>query len=171
MKGSMGGKEAQDAYVEAILLLPGVTSVTVDAVSTTSLCFVAPICIQLYVHNTHSPQRKEKVVVYTADVDSVKPRLAGAIRGVRTRFGLVSDKSGGEALGPSAAANAYYGDEDEDEAYTANKKNTITDNAGIETVEQRMARKRRARAAAKGAENAGGGIMGAVANVGSWLWG
>jgi len=32
MKGAMGGKQAQDAYVEAILLLPGVTSVTIDTV-------------------------------------------------------------------------------------------------------------------------------------------
>ena len=106
--------------------------------------------------------------MYTSEAGKVKPQLAGAIREVRARFGL-SATSSGSALGPSSSANAYYGDEDEDEEYERSSKNTITDNAGVETVEARMARKRRARAAAKGGENQG--LMGAVASVGSWLWG
>jgi len=165
MKGALGGREAQSAYVEAILLLPGVTSVTIDTV-----CFALLDTLKLTSTPTmfHFSQSKDKIVVYTTEADTVKPKLAGAIRTVRTRFGLIA-AGNGRALGPSAAANAYYGDEDEDEAYESSAKNTITDNAGVETVEARMARKRRARAAAKGGENQG--IMGAVANVGSWLWG
>ena len=109
-------------------------------------------------------QARDKIVVYTTDTAKVRPALPGAIREVRARFGLTKS-------GSTQAPKAYYGEEDDDEAYAATGKNTITDGAGAETVEQRMARKRRARAAAKSEAEGGSGLIGAVASVGSWLWG
>eukprot|EP01138_Halocafeteria_seosinensis_P001739 gb/GECG01001782.1/.p1 GENE.gb/GECG01001782.1/~~gb/GECG01001782.1/.p1 ORF type:complete len:272 (+),score=34.76 gb/GECG01001782.1/:1-816(+) len=111
MKGLLGDREADKAYTQALLMVYGVLSVTVDP-------------------------KNERVIIYTNRSDEIRHKLVESIEDVKKRYGG-NKQVDRQPLGDLSAS--YLDDEEEDDFLG---EGTVTERT-CETIEQRIARKRR----------------------------
>lgn len=155
MSGLLGDKDVNDAYTHAMLLVPGVTSVSVDG------------------------PRSRAVVFSHLQGDEVRPSLLRAIASVSELHAhaqaaaACGSASGGAAL---STANAVYLDDEAEAGDDFFGEGAVAERRGRETVEQRLARRRRLAAGTGGApetsgadENNAAGLMGLAKAAASWI--
>jgi len=113
LTGQMGDRQLNDAYTHALLLVSGVTSVTMDP-------------------------KNRRVVVFSHSDGELRPALMEAINRVRE---LHAEQLGDGAREPLAALDqaVYLDDEDEEEVFG---EGAVAERARAETVEARLARRR-----------------------------
>lgn len=138
LTGQMGDRELNDAYTHALLLVSGVTSVTMDP-------------------------KNRRVVVFSHREGELRPALMEAINRVRE---VHAEQLGEGAREPLAALDqaVYLDDEDEEEVFG---EGAVAEKMRTETVEARLAR-RRAEKAGKEAPPQQEGIVDSVLSWIGW---
>jgi len=149
LPGAPGAKQVVDAYTHALLLVPGVTSVSIDTASFRAVVFVR-----------------------CASAEDVRPGLLAAVNGVReVQLQQERDAAGGGAHDgspsvPSSSALMYLDEDEEDDFFG---DGAVAERRGRETVEERLARQRREQEKL-GESSADEGVLGGIAKgVASWM--
>jgi hypothetical protein len=146
--GTPSAKQITDAYTHALLLVPGVTSVSVNTAISRAIVFVNP-----------------------ASENDIRPALLRAVNSVREvqlqqarEMEAASSHSASPTL-PRNAAAVYLEEEEEDDFFG---DGAVAERRGRETVEERLARQRRATANQSSGEE--GTVIGSLAKgVASWM--
>ncbi len=146
--GSPGTKQVVDAYTHALLLVPAVTSVSIDPTTFRAVVFVRCAC-----------------------ADDVRPALLAAVNGVREvqaqqqRDSFGSSGAPSSPSVPSSSALMYLEEEEEDDFFG---DGAVAERRGQETVEERLARQRREQAGKTAVADEG--VFGGIAKgVASWM--
>lgn len=109
MKGLLGDREADKAYTQALLLVYGVLSVTVDPVSVKN----NGVSSKKSCHHSHAIlQKNERVIIYTNRSEEIRHKLVEAIEEVKKAHGPKRTESR-QPLGDLSAS--YLDDEEEDD--------------------------------------------------------
>ena len=143
MTGLLGDKQLNDAYTHALLLVIGVTSVTMDP-------------------------KNNRVIVFSHSAEEIRPALMRAINGVRE----LHQQAVGSRTPLAALDQATYLDDEEEDDFFG--EGTISERQSHMSVEERIARRKAAKAASgsgdpSGLGAGGGGLFGMAKAATSWL--
>lgn len=161
--GTSAGRQVADAYTHALLLVPGVTSVSIDAASSRAVIFsrgsgcddVRPALLRA-VNSVREIQLEQQREAAAAAAAAVSAAGGSAISG-----GVASPSM------PSTSA-AMYLDEDEEDDFFGD--GAVAERRGRETVEERLARQRRQQHHQQDQIAAESGVLDGIAKgVAAWM--
>jgi hypothetical protein len=161
--GTSSARQVADAYTHALLLVPGVTSVSIDTASSRAVIFSR-----------------------SSDSEDVRPALLRAVNSVRevqleqqreAAAAAAAAASDGRSYGaaqvvgspsmPSTSAAMYLDEEEEDDFFG---DGAVAERRGRETVEERLARQRRQQQQQQEQAAGEGGVLDGIAKgVAAWM--
>lgn len=124
MDGLLGKRDIEDKYIRALLMIEGVTSVTIDRVSAVTVTVSVTVSVTTSAAHAHivvllyppratppTPQKREIAIVYTHEEGEMKGKLYEVVQGVCDE---VQDAAGKPRITVRSEHAAYLAEGDEE---------------------------------------------------------